>query len=225
MEVQTSPGIGLRPGGLRIKRTFDGRPLRFERVIVNDDRVHAVVAEETRQSRNPKTGRGIALAPGRRRWRRRRWNIERAVPFQHFDELRNRRTEAFDGCAVRQSVGRERRARASPLSSPPPPPTRRQCNSSPRFRVARLASSSATTACTRSSLTMTSRSRRSPTVKCRFCCGGRRAAKPIRRRILPPLPPSQRAAKLNKDNGSGSLTALPVMETQANDVSAYIPTN
>jgi F-type H+-transporting ATPase subunit alpha len=35
----------------------------------------------------------------------------------------------------------------------------------------------------------------------------------------------ERAAKLNDDNGSGSLTALPVIETQANDVSAYIPTN
>jgi F-type H+/Na+-transporting ATPase subunit alpha len=35
----------------------------------------------------------------------------------------------------------------------------------------------------------------------------------------------ERAAKLNKDNGNGSLTALPIIETQANDVSAYIPTN
>ncbi len=35
----------------------------------------------------------------------------------------------------------------------------------------------------------------------------------------------ERAAKLNEDSGSGSLTALPVVETQANDVSAYIPTN
>ncbi len=35
----------------------------------------------------------------------------------------------------------------------------------------------------------------------------------------------ERSAKLNEDNGSGSLTALPVVETQANDVSAYIPTN
>jgi len=35
----------------------------------------------------------------------------------------------------------------------------------------------------------------------------------------------ERAAKLNEDNGSGSMTALPVIETQANDVSAYIPTN
>jgi F-type H+-transporting ATPase subunit alpha len=35
----------------------------------------------------------------------------------------------------------------------------------------------------------------------------------------------ERAAKLNKDHGGGSLTALPVIETQAGDVSAYIPTN
>ncbi|MBM3636092.1 MAG: F0F1 ATP synthase subunit alpha [Alphaproteobacteria bacterium] len=35
----------------------------------------------------------------------------------------------------------------------------------------------------------------------------------------------ERAAKLGKSSGSGSLTALPVIETQANDVSAYIPTN
>ncbi|MGE0746306.1 MAG: F0F1 ATP synthase subunit alpha [Rhodospirillales bacterium] len=35
----------------------------------------------------------------------------------------------------------------------------------------------------------------------------------------------ERAAKMNDDNGAGSLTALPVIETQAGDVSAYIPTN
>jgi F-type H+-transporting ATPase subunit alpha len=35
----------------------------------------------------------------------------------------------------------------------------------------------------------------------------------------------ERAAKLNEAHGAGSLTALPVIETQANDVSAYIPTN
>jgi F-type H+-transporting ATPase subunit alpha len=35
----------------------------------------------------------------------------------------------------------------------------------------------------------------------------------------------ERAARLNEDNGGGSLTALPMIETQANDVSAYIPTN
>lgn len=35
----------------------------------------------------------------------------------------------------------------------------------------------------------------------------------------------ERAAKMNEEHGNGSLTALPVIETQANDVSAYIPTN
>ncbi|WP_265571119.1 F0F1 ATP synthase subunit alpha [Sphingomicrobium nitratireducens] len=35
----------------------------------------------------------------------------------------------------------------------------------------------------------------------------------------------ERAAKMNEDNGAGSLTALPIIETQAGDVSAYIPTN
>jgi len=35
----------------------------------------------------------------------------------------------------------------------------------------------------------------------------------------------ERAAKLNKDHGGGSLTALPIIETQGGDVSAYIPTN
>lgn len=35
----------------------------------------------------------------------------------------------------------------------------------------------------------------------------------------------ERAAKMNKNFGSGSITALPIIETQANDISAYIPTN
>jgi F-type H+-transporting ATPase subunit alpha len=35
----------------------------------------------------------------------------------------------------------------------------------------------------------------------------------------------ERASKLNEANGSGSLTALPIIETQAGDISAYIPTN
>lgn len=35
----------------------------------------------------------------------------------------------------------------------------------------------------------------------------------------------ERAVKLNKKNGGGSITALPIIETQANDISAYIPTN
>ena len=45
------------------------------------------------------------------------------------------------------------------------------------------------------------------------------------RRLLPPLAALERAVRLNDDLGGGSLTALPIIETQANDVSAYIPTN
>ena len=35
----------------------------------------------------------------------------------------------------------------------------------------------------------------------------------------------ERAARLDDENGGGSITALPIIETQAGDVSAYIPTN
>jgi F-type H+-transporting ATPase subunit alpha len=35
----------------------------------------------------------------------------------------------------------------------------------------------------------------------------------------------ERAARMNDDNGNGSLTALPIIETQANDIAAYIPAN
>jgi F-type H+-transporting ATPase subunit alpha len=35
----------------------------------------------------------------------------------------------------------------------------------------------------------------------------------------------ERAGKMNKENGGGSITALPIIETQAGDISAYIPTN
>src|SRR5260221_8168777 len=35
----------------------------------------------------------------------------------------------------------------------------------------------------------------------------------------------ERAVRLNEKNGGGSITALPIIETQANDISAYIPTN
>ncbi len=35
----------------------------------------------------------------------------------------------------------------------------------------------------------------------------------------------ERAVKMSKENGGGSITALPIIETQANDISAYIPTN
>ncbi len=69
-------------------------------------------------------------------------------------------------------------------------------------------------------------SRPSPIVRCRCCFAVRRAAKPIRATCsIFTLVLLERAAKLGDKAGNGSLTALPVIETQANDVSAYIPTN
>jgi F-type H+-transporting ATPase subunit alpha len=46
-----------------------------------------------------------------------------------------------------------------------------------------------------------------------------------RRRVLPALPPAGALRKLSDDLGGGSMTGLPIIETKANDVSAYIPTN
>ena len=66
----------------------------------------------------------------------------------------------------------------------------------------------------------------SPTASSRCCCAARRAARRIpgdvfylHSRLL------ERAAKMSDERGGGSLTALPIIETQAGDVSAYIPTN
>src|SRR3954465_10488941 len=79
--------------------------------------------------------------------------------------------------------------------------------------------------------------RRTPRWRC--CSAARRAARQVA--FLPRAPPGreaypgdvfylhsrllERAAKMNDEKGAGSLTALPIIETQANDVSAYIPTN
>jgi len=65
----------------------------------------------------------------------------------------------------------------------------------------------------------------SPIARCRCCCAVPRARSYpgdvfyLHSRLL------ERAAKLSDERGAGSLTALPIIETQANDVSAYIPTN
>ena len=70
------------------------------------------------------------------------------------------------------------------------------------------------------------RSTRRRIARFRCCCGVRRDARLIpetcfylHSRLL------ERASKLSDKMGGGSLTALPIIETQAGDVSAYIPTN
>ena len=74
--------------------------------------------------------------------------------------------------------------------------------------------------------TTTSPSTPGPIARCPCCCAARPAARPIpgdvfylHSRLL------ERAARMSEENGGGSLTALPIIETQAGDVSAYIPTN
>ena len=106
------------------------------------------------------------------------------------------------------------------------PPIPRRCSTSRRTPAARWASGSATTASTRSSSTTIFPSTRPPIASSRSCCADRRddEAYPgdvfyLHSRLL------ERAAKMSADQGGGSLTALPIIETQANDVSDYIPTN
>ena len=105
-------------------------------------------------------------------------------------------------------------------------PTRRRSSTSPPTPAAPWASTGWRTASTPWSSTTTCPSRPRPTARSPCCCAARRAARPtpgdvfyLHSRLL------ERAAKLSDENGGGSLTALPVIETKAGDISAYIPTN
>ena len=140
--------------------------------------------------------------------------------------LRRHRAEAVHGGAG----GREARGSTARWttrsSSPRRRPNRPRCSSSPPTPAARWASTSATTAGTPCASTTTCPSTPWPTASSRCCCAGRRAARRTpatsstsTRGLL------ERAAKLTEAEGGGSLTALPIIETQAGDVSAYIPTN
>ena len=115
---------------------------------------------------------------------------------------------------------------STPSSSPRPPPTRRRCSSWRPTPAARWASTSATTACTPlivyDDLSKQAVAYRQMSLLLRRPPG--REAFPgdvfyLHSRLL------ERAAKMNEEHGAGSLTALPIVETQAGDVSAYIPTN
>ena len=58
-----------------------------------------------------------------------------------------------------------------------------------------------------------------------LCFVVRRAAKRSRRRVLFAQPPSRTGRQTERCHGGGSLPALPIIETQEGEVSAYIPTN
>ena len=111
-------------------------------------------------------------------------------------------------------------------SSPPRPPTPPPCSTSPPTPAAPWASISATTAgtpcCIYDDLSKHAAAYREISLLLRRPPG--REAYPgdvfyLHSRLL------ERAAKLSDELGGGSLTALPIIETQAGDVSGYIPTN
>ena len=94
------------------------------------------------------------------------------------------------------------------------------------MRPARWASTSATPGATRSASTTTSPSTRRPTARSRCCCGARRAARRTRATSSTCTPGCWSARRsCAASSAAGSLTALPIIETQAGDLSAYIPTN
>ncbi len=130
---------------------------------------------------------------------------------------------------VAQVVKRPRR-RAAPWrtrrSSRPPHPTRHPSSTSRPTRASRWASTSATASatpcCIYDDLSKHATAYRQLSLLLRRPPG--REAYPgdvfyLHSRLL------ERAAKLNDELGGGSLTALPIIETQLGDVSAYIPTN
>ncbi len=64
-----------------------------------------------------------------------------------------------------------------------------------------------------------------PTDSCHCCSAVHRLGSLSRRHLLPHSRLLERSAKWDDAHGGGSLTSLPIIETQAGDVSAYIPTN
>ena len=114
----------------------------------------------------------------------------------------------------------------TPSWSPPPPPSRPRCSTSRPTPAAPWASTSSTTASTPCASTTTSPSTPRPTARSRCCCAGRRAARPTPATSSTCTPACWSAPPSCATTcGGGSLTALPIIETQAGDVSAYIPTN
>ena len=135
------------------------------------------------------------------------------------------RTEALHRRPGRQDARRARRHGLHHRGLPPPPPTRRRCSTSRPTPAAPSASTSATAAARPVHLRRSFQARRGlpPNFAAAPPPAGPRSLS--RRRVLSPLPPARARRKLSDKNGGGSLTALPIIETQAGDVSAYIPTN
>ena len=141
--------------------------------------------------------------------------------------VRRDRPEELDGRPGRPDAREARRDGAHDRRRRRPRPTRLRSSTSPPYaglrdgrvlHVQRQARARASTT--------TSRSRRRPTARSRSSSAARRAARRIPATSSTCTAGSSSGpSKLNKEKGGGSLTALPIIETQAGDVSAYIPTN
>ena len=145
---------------------------------------------------------------------------------RHDLHLLRDRAEALDDRAGGEDSDRRRRDGLHDRGGRVGDRARDACSTSRPTRPAPWANSFATPGGTPSAFTTIFRSTRRRIARFRCCCAVRRDAKRfpgdvfyLHSRLL------ERAAKLNDKNGGGSLTALPVIETQAGDVSAYIPTN
>ena len=156
----------------------------------------------------------------------------------HDLHLRGYRPESLHGCRHRRDAPSAMAPWTTRSSCRPLRPTPRRCSTSLPWRVPPSASTSCTTARTASRLPP-----RTPAATClcvyddlsKQAVAYRQMSLTLRRppgreaypgdvfylhsRLL------ERAVKMNDENGAGSLTALPIIETQAGDVSAYIPTN
>ncbi len=138
--------------------------------------------------------------------------------------LRRRRPEELQHRPHHRGPRGRRRPATTPSSSPPRPPTTPPTSTSPRSPAPPWANGSWTTAWTPSSSTTISPSTPSPTARSRSSSSAPPAAKRIPGDVFYLHSRLLERARPPRD-GNGSLTALPIIETQAGDVSAYIPTN
>ena len=141
--------------------------------------------------------------------------------------LRRGRPEGIDRRRRRRHAARRRRDGIHDRRRRLGAPTRPRCSTSPPTPAARWPSTSCGRAKhdARASTTIF-RSRPRPIASSRCCCAARRAARRIPATCSISTAACSSAPSSSRDeNGGGSLTALPIIETQEGEVSAYIPTN
>ncbi len=143
---------------------------------------------------------------------------------QHL-RLRRHRPEALDRGPGGGRAGEDRGRWSTPWWSRPPPRSRPRSSTWRPTRAAPSASTSCTTAATRLLLRRPHQARRGLPRDLAPAPAAAGARGLPGRRLLPPLASAGAGGQAPGEEGGGSLTALPIIETQTGDVSAYIPTN